>query len=196
MKPDGKGWLFAPTGLKDGPLPTHYEPVESIIQNPLYGQQANPKRIEWRRSDNPYHKPYGDPRFPYVVTTYRLTEHHTGGAMSRWLPWLSELQPEMFCEISPELARERNLKNGGWATIRTLRAEIEARVLVTRAHSVAAHPGPYHPPNRPALSLVERWTRARRCGERSHCVSWPIPNVSIQESKALTATIEPGRRRR
>ncbi len=66
------------------------------------------------------------------MTTYRLTEHHTAGGMSRWLTWLSELQPEMFCEVSPELAAERKLKNGGWATIRTARGEIEARVLVTR----------------------------------------------------------------
>jgi formate dehydrogenase major subunit len=195
LKSDGKGWLFAPTGLKDGPLPTHYEPVESIIQNPLYGQQANPKRIEWRRSDNPYHKPYGDPRFPYVVTTYRLTEHHTAGAMSRWLPWLSELQPEMFCEVSPELASERNLKNGGWATIRTLRAEIEARVLVTRRipslrirgriiHQIGL---PYH---WSSIGLVR--------GDAANDLIGFVadPNVSIQESKALTATIEPGRRRR
>ncbi len=57
------------------------------------------------RQDNPYHRPYDDPRFPYVLTTYRLTEHHTAGGMSRWLSWLAELQPEMFCEVSPELAR-------------------------------------------------------------------------------------------
>src|SRR5439155_1129961 len=83
---------------------------------------------EWKRKDNPYHRPWGDPRFPYVLTTYRLTEHHTAGGMSRWLTWLSELQPEMFCEVSPELAREKGLTNGGWATITTARGEIEARV--------------------------------------------------------------------
>ena len=66
-----------------------------------------------------------------MFTTYRLTEHHTAGGMSRWLPYLSELQPEMFCEVSPELAAERGLEHGGWATIVTARAAIEARVLVT-----------------------------------------------------------------
>jgi formate dehydrogenase major subunit len=66
-----------------------------------------------------------------VLTTYRLTEHHTAGGISRWLSWLSELQPEMFCEVSSALAREKGLRNGGWATITTARAEIEARVLVT-----------------------------------------------------------------
>ncbi|MBV9266225.1 MAG: molybdopterin-dependent oxidoreductase, partial [Acidobacteriaceae bacterium] len=132
MQPDGKGWIYVPAGLQDGPLPAHYEPEESIVKNPLYGQQCNPLRMEWIRKGNPYHKPYDDAKFPYVITTYRLTEHHTAGGMSRWLTWLSELQPEMFCEVSPELAAECKLQNGGWATIRTARGEIEARVLVTR----------------------------------------------------------------
>ena len=69
--------------------------------------------------------------FPYVFTSYRLTEHHTAGGMSRTLPYLSELQPEMFCEVSPRLAGERGLEHGGWATIVTSRSAIEARVLVT-----------------------------------------------------------------
>ncbi len=78
-----------------------------MIQNPLYGQQCNPERMEWHaRRTTRITAPYGDPRFPYVLTTYRLTEHHTAGGMSRWLSWLSELQPEMFCEVSPELAAE------------------------------------------------------------------------------------------
>ena len=169
--------------------------MESIIRNPLYGQQANPKRLEWRRSDNPYHKPYDDPRFPYVVTTYRLTEHHTGGSMSRWLPWLSELQPEMFCEVSPELARERDLKNGGWATIRTLRAEIEARVLVTRRiPSLRIRGRIIH-----QIGLPYHWSSVGlvRGDAANDLIAFVAdPNVSIQESKALTATIEPGRRRR
>src|SRR5207245_10720338 len=127
----GKGWLFAPNGLLDGPLPTHYQPQESVAKNALYGQQCNPARMQWDRKDNPYHRAYDDPRFPYVLTTYRLTEHHTAGGMSRWLSWLSELQPDMFCEVSPELAAEKGLENGAWATISTARAEIECRVLVT-----------------------------------------------------------------
>ena len=72
--------------------------------------------------------------FPYVATTYRLTEHHTaGGHVAASLPYLSELQPEFFCEVSPELAAERGLEHGGWATIITARTAIEARVLVTDA---------------------------------------------------------------
>jgi formate dehydrogenase major subunit len=166
------------------------------LKNPLHRQQCNPSRMEWmRKRDNPYHQPFDDPRFPYALTTYRLTEHHTAGGMSRWLSWLAELQPEAFCEVSPELARDAGLVNGGWATIRTARAEIEARVLVTRriqplklngriVHQIGM---PYH------------WSSKGLV--RGDCPNELIsfvadPNVSIMESKALTAAIEPGRKSR
>ncbi len=72
-----------------------------------------------------------NPRYPYVITTYRLTEHHTSGAMSRWSSWLSELQPALFCEIDGQLAQEKGVANGDWVTITTSRSSIEARALVT-----------------------------------------------------------------
>jgi formate dehydrogenase major subunit len=193
MQSDGRGWLYVPAGLRDGPLPTHYEPQESLIANPLYGQQCNPERMEWNRKDNPYHQPYSDPRFPYLVTTYRLTEHHTAGGMSRWLSWLSELQPEMFCEVSPELASLHGLKNGGWATIRTMRAEIEARVLVTgRLQPIRLKGRVFH-----QIGLPYHWSSKGIVRGDSANELIPFvgdPNVSIQESKALTAGIEAGRK--
>ena len=192
MQSDGKGWIYVPTGLEDGPLPTHYEPEESVIKNPLYGQQCNPARMEWRRQDNPYHRAYDDPRFPYVLTTYRLTEQHTAGGMSRWLSWLCELQPEMFCEVSPELAAERGLKNGGWATIRTARAEIEARVLVTeRLRPLKIRGRTVH-----QIGLPYHWSSKGlvRGDPANDLIGFVAdPNVSIQESKAFTGQIEPGR---
>lgn len=130
MQTDGKAWLFAPIGLADGPMPTHYEPAESPVRNPLYGQQNNPTRRTVVSSANPLNPSMSDV-FPYVFTTYRLTEHHTAGGMSRTLPYLTELQPEPFCEVSPRLAAERGLEHLGWATITTSRTAIEARVLVT-----------------------------------------------------------------
>jgi formate dehydrogenase major subunit len=195
MQSDGLGWLFAPSGVVDGPLPTHYEPQESVMENPLYGQQRNPARLEWNRRGNDYHRPFGDPDFPYVVTTYRLTEQHTAGGMSRWLPWLAELQPEFFCEVSPELAGERGLVNGEWATISTARTSVEARVLVTSRI--------------PPLRIGRRRRVVHQIGLPYHWGSSGLvtgdsaneliafvadPNVSIQESKALTADIRPGRK--
>ena len=192
MQADGKGWIFVPSGLEDGPLPVHYEPEESVMRNLLYAQQCNPRRMEWKRRDNPYQRPYGDPRFPYLLTTYRLTEHHTAGGMSRWLRWLSELQPEMFCEVSPELARERNLENGGWATIRTARAEIEARVLVTgRMKPLRAGGRLVHQIGLPFHWGSKGLVRGNSANELIAFVA--DPNVSIQESKAFTGNIEAGR---
>jgi formate dehydrogenase major subunit len=134
MQADGRGWLFAPTGMVDGPMPTHYESPESNIRNPLYSQQSNPTRVTFRDEDNlssPGAMGAGGEVYPYVFTTYRITEHHTAGGMSRFLPYLSELQPEMYCEVSPELAEEIGLEPYGWATIISARNAIEAKVLVT-----------------------------------------------------------------
>jgi formate dehydrogenase major subunit len=201
MQADGRGWLFVPSGLTDGPLPTHYEPHESPFPNLLYGQQANPARQRIERPDNPYHPTDGQPGadiFPYAMTTYRLTEHHTSGAMSRWLPYLSELQPEMFCEVSPELAAERGLENGGWATIITLRTAIEARVLVTdRVKPLRIGTDPPRVVHQ--VGLPYHWgTKGTVTGDAANDL-FPLvldPNVHIQEDKAATCDIRPGRRPR
>jgi len=192
MQTDGKGWLFAPSGLADGPLPTHYEPPESPVRNALYGQQNNPAR---RFVDHPYNPRNGSSEvFPYVFTTYRLTEHHTAGGMSRTLPYLAELQPEMFCEISPRLAAERGLTNGGWATIITSRTAIEARVLVTdRIRSLRVGDRMVE-----QIGLPYHWGgNGLSTGDSSNdLVNLTLdPNVFIQE-KGGTCDIRPGRRPR
>jgi formate dehydrogenase major subunit len=132
MHDDGLGWIWVPTGLKDGPLPAHYEPFESPVSNRLYRQQVNPSADRKARPDNAYAQSPGDPAYPYVLTTYRLTEHHTAGGMSRTLSHLAELQPELFCEISPALAQLVGVENAAWVRVSTARGTIEARALVTR----------------------------------------------------------------
>jgi formate dehydrogenase major subunit len=196
MQADGRGWLFVPSGLTDGPMPTHYEPHESPFDNPLYGQRANPTREQYHRPDNPYHPSNGDRGadvFPYVMTTYRLTEHHTAGGMSRTLPYLSELQPEMFCEVSPQLARERELVHGGWATIVSARTAIEARVMVTdRVTPLRVQGRVVH-----QVGLPYHWGhRGLSTGDAANDL-FPIAldsNVHIQEVKAATCDVRPGRR--
>ena len=114
-------------------MPTHYEPAESPVRNDVYKQDTSPASILYPRDPATSEQLAGHAAtFPYIFTTYRLTEHHTAGGMSRTLSRLSELQPELFCEVSPQLAAERGLANGGWATIVSARPAIEARVLVTR----------------------------------------------------------------
>ena len=120
MQSDGRGWLFAPAGLVDGPLPTHYEPQDSPVPNPLYGHGRNPAREIVDHPGNRYHPEPGSPGsevYPFVLTTYRLTEHFTAGGMTRWSPYLNELQPELFVEVSPELAALPAVKPGSRASV-------------------------------------------------------------------------------
>ena len=197
MQADGKGWLYAPAGLVDGPLPTHYEPQDSPVRNPLHpDQQRSPVRQLFGREGNLYHPSGDDPGtgvFPYVVTTYRLTEHFTAGGMTRWSPYLSELQPEFFCEVSPRLAAERGLEHAGWATVVTARGAVEARVLVTeRMAPLRAGGREVH-----QIGLPYHWGRNghARGDAANELTSIALdPNVHIQEVKALTADIRPGRR--
>jgi formate dehydrogenase major subunit len=130
MKGDGKAWLFAPSGAVDGPLPAHYEPFESPVPNAVYKQQANPATKIWEPANRL--AAVGSADFPHILSTYRLTEHHLSGTMSRWLPWLAELQPELFAEISPEHAEELGIANTEPITISTPRGAITAKALITR----------------------------------------------------------------
>lgn len=192
MKPDGKGWLFAPKGLKDGPLPAHYEAVEAPVKNALYTQQSNPTALYFRKRADNRLVALGDEHFPIVVTTYRLTEHHVSGPMTRWMPWLNALQPSLFAELSPELATERGIKHGGWLTISTPRGEIEARAMVTRrlrplrVGGKAVH----------QIGLPFHWgfqgkSRGSITNDLAHMVL--EPNVSIEEAKAFMCEVRPGR---
>lgn len=192
MKPDGKGWLFVPKGLKDGPLPTHYEAAESPVHNALYQQQSNPAAKYFRdRSDNRLAE-VGDEHYPIVITTYRLTEHHVSGPMTRWMPWLNTLQPALFAELSPELAAERKIKHGDWMVINTPRGEIEARALVTRRmRPLRIHGRIVHQIGLPFHWGFQGKSKGSITNDLAHMVL--EPNVSIEEAKAFTCNVRPGR---
>jgi len=123
MIAEGHGRLFA-AGLADGPMPEHYEPMESPVANSMTGQQCNPAVAIPGNIDN-------SGRYPYIGTTYRVSEHWQAGAMTRNLPWLVELVPEMFVEISEELAKWKGIANGEMVTISSPRGAIEAKALIT-----------------------------------------------------------------
>jgi len=192
MRPDGKAWLFAPFGLVDGPLPTHYEPYESPVKNVLYRQQSNPLAKVWNIEGNPYHE-VADPKYPIVVSTYRLTEHYLSGAMSRWLPWLSELMPELFCEISPELAQEKSITHGEYMTIETARGKVQARALVTRRMKPFIIDGKtVH-----QVGLPWHWGwQGTAQGDVVNNLSALVadPNVTIHEGKVFTCNVKAGKR--
>jgi formate dehydrogenase major subunit len=198
MQSDGRAWLYAPAGLVDGPMPTHYEPEESPVRNALYAWQSNPARQQYHRPENPYHPVDGEPGsdvFPFVFTTFRLAEHHTAGGMSRWTPHLSELSPEMFLEISPELAAERGLEHLGWATVVTSRSAIEGRVVVTdRAKPLRMDGRVIH-----QIGIPWHWgPNGLTTGDAANELLGVSldPNVHIMETKASTCDIRPGRRPR
>lgn len=195
MMLEGRGQLFVPSGLKDAPIPAHYEPLQSVVHNELYTQQSNPVLGRYHRDDNPYNEAV-DEAYPYVLTTYRITEQ--SGIMTRYVPWLAELQPAAFCEIDPELAVEKGIKSGDWVTLWTAVGEMEARALVSgrmaplrigskgkrkRVHQIGV---PYN------YGDMVGFARGDSVG---NLIAIALdPNVSIHESKTLTCNIRPGRR--
>lgn len=188
MRPDGLGWLYVPGGLVDGPLPTHYEAVESPVPNLLYKQQTSPVYKYWKDPGNELAK-MGDPKFPYVLTTYRLTEHYLAGGMSRWLPWLAELQPELFVEISPELAQEKGIKNLDWCKISSPRAQIRAKALVTKRMRPFNIDGKViHQVGMPWHWGYEGLSKGDVVNELTSLIA--DPNVSIHEGKAFVCNVE------
>ena len=134
MKPNGVGAIFGP-GRADGPFPEHYEPLESPLKkNPMSPQMINPAITRWDKigtGTSVDARATHDPRFPFVCSTYRVSEHWQTGLMTRWCPWLAEMQPEMFVEMSKELAGIKGVKNGEHVVVKSVRGEVEAVAIVT-----------------------------------------------------------------
>ncbi len=191
MKTDGLGWLYAAKGVKDGPLPAHYEPIESPVGNSLHPRQPdNPTVRTFPGPLNPLAAaPTAD--FPVVATTFRLTEHYLSGPMSRFNSWLNELMPEMFVECGPELAAEVGFANGDWVTVRTPRAGIVCRALVTsrikplRVDGRAVH----------QVGLPFHWAFAgETVGGNANDLTSIVAdvNVSMHEAKVFAVRVEKG----
>jgi formate dehydrogenase major subunit len=192
MKTDGLGWLYAPKGAKDGPLPCHYEPVESPVGNLLYPRQASSPTV--RTFDGPRNHLARSPstEFPLVAFTFRLTEHYLSGPMSRFNSWLNELMPEMFAEISPELAAERGVVTGDWVTVRSRRGALACRALVTRRILPLSVEGRrVH-----QVGLPFHWSFAGEVvGGNANDLTAILAevNVSMHEGKVFACQLEPGR---
>jgi len=188
MKADGKGWLFVPAGLLDGPLPAHYEPYESPVGNLVHPrQQSNPVAKVYHVAGNPY-APVASPDYPCVLSTYRLTEHHLSGSMSRWLPWLAALQPELFVELSPEHAAELGIENLQPVRISTPRATICAKALVTpRIRPLVIDGRTIHQVGLPWHWGYKGISRGDVVNDLSALVG--DPNVTIHEAKVFVCRV-------
>jgi formate dehydrogenase major subunit len=128
MQPYGHGHIFGP-GRQDGPFPEHYEPMETPFKdNGFSSQLNNPTALrfaaEYMAVDNP--------KYPYVATTYRVTEHWQTGLMTRHTPWLLEAMPQMFVEMSEELAEEKGIENGEKVLVESVRGNLWAVAIVTK----------------------------------------------------------------
>ena len=130
MNGEGVGRLFS-NSMLDGPFPEHYEPVEAPIPNPLHPTQSeDPVAFD-------YDKAAGRPsrfgkvdQFPYVATTYRVTEHEH--YVTQHVPLLVGLQPQAYAEVPQELADQKGIKNGDRVRVSSARGKVEVAALVTK----------------------------------------------------------------
>jgi formate dehydrogenase major subunit len=130
MNGEGVGRLFT-NSLNDGPFPEHYEPIESPITNPLHqAVSASPVAFLYDKAAGRPNR-FGNAKdFPYIATTYRLTEHEH--YITQQVPHLVQLQPEPFVELPQELAQSKSIKTGDRVRVSSKRGKIEVRAVVTK----------------------------------------------------------------
>ncbi|MBW1841603.1 MAG: formate dehydrogenase, partial [Deltaproteobacteria bacterium] len=130
MRKHGHAQIFGP-GRADGPFPEHYEPLECPVEKNLMSKQlVNPAAAIFEGKADAYAT--CDPRWPFVGTTYRVSEHWQTGVMTRHQPWLLELQPQMFVEMSEELGKLKGIKNGERVMASSARGSVECTAIVTK----------------------------------------------------------------
>lgn len=187
MKPDGVASIFGP-GLKDGPFPEHYEPLECPIEkNIMSSQRINPVIKIFEGGPDTFAT--CDPRYPFVCTTYRVTEHWQTGVLSRWLPWLIEAEPQIFCEMSQELGKLRGIENGEKVLVETQRGKLEATAIVTLRLKPFVIAG--QTVHLIGLPWHFGWLHPKDGGDSANLLTPTIgdPNTMIPESKAFMANV-------
>lgn len=192
MKPTGVGTIFG-SGLADGPFPTHYEPLECPFEdNPLYKKhRINPTvKIFAEHPEDAF--VFCDTRYPYICSTYRVTEHWQTGVMTRHTDWLRELEPQIFIEIGTELAKEKGIKSGDKVIVSSARGKIWAIAIVTdrlkpfriRGQTLHQVGLPWH--------YGWRFPEDGSGGDSANILTPTVgdPNVMIPETKAFMVNIE------
>jgi formate dehydrogenase major subunit len=185
MRQHGFAHLFGP-GLVDGPFPEHYEPLESPVSNLLSNTQVNPVVKLWRPDE------IGTPdKYPIVCTTYRMTEHWQAGQMTRNLPWLGELMPKMFVQISEELAAEKGISGGDIVTVDSKRGSVECAAIITKRLTPLMVDGKavHH------IALPWHWGfKGQFTGQSANLLTSYVgdPNTLIPEFKAFLVDVRKG----
>jgi len=133
MNSEGVALLFGPT-MEEGPFPEHYEPWETVLNsNIISNTLVNPALFAHQRAWDHERAAPGDSNYPIIGTTYRVTEHWQAGAMTRNQPWLCELMPEAFVELSEELAGILDIVNGDTVEIKTKRTALYGQTMKAKA---------------------------------------------------------------
>jgi len=187
MKPGGHARIFGP-GMVDGPFPEHYEPLECPVEkNILSSQLINPTAPIYSTDMDVYRT--CDPRFPFVCSTYRVSEHWQTGVMTRWQPWLLEAQPQLFVEMSPELAQLKGIKNGEMVTVESARGKVEAVAIVTHRFRPFRIQG--NVIHQVGLPWHFGWVHPKNGGDSANLLtpSTGDPNTRIPESKAFMVNV-------
>ena len=188
MQVHGQGALFGP-GLNDGPFPEYYEPLECpVTSHPFSKQLQNPTAMTFAGEEAK--RTVCDPRYPFVCTTYRVTEHWQTGVLTRWLPWLIEAEPQMFCEMSEELAKLRGIKNGEKVILDNPRGNLWAIAIVTKrfkpfqvmGNTVHVVGIPWH----------YGWVFPKDGGDAANLLTPSVgdPNTGIPETKAFMVNVK------
>ena len=187
MTTDGMGQIFGP-GRNDGPLPEHYEPLECAVGSHSFSKQLhNPTALKFSGPTEAH--AVCDPRFPFICSTYRVTEHWQTGVMTRNSPWLLEAEPQMFCEMSPELAAMRGIKNGDKVMMESTRGSLWAKAIVTeRIKPFTVQGQTIH---QVGIPWHYGWTWPKNGGDSANilCPSVGDPNTGIPETKAFMVNV-------
>jgi formate dehydrogenase major subunit len=128
MNQEGMGRLFVRGLMRDGPFPAHYEPFESPVTNLTAPKIIGNPAARVFKSD--LAQMGTSDKFPYAATSYRLTEHFHFWTKHARINAI--LQPELFVEISEQLAQEKGIAQGGWVRVWSSRGEIKAKAYVTK----------------------------------------------------------------
>jgi formate dehydrogenase major subunit len=185
MRKHGHGQIFGP-GRADGPMPEYYEPLECPVKShPFSSQLHNPTAISFDDEQ----KAVCDPRFPFVGTTYRVTEHWQTGVMTRNQGWLIEAEPQVFVELSPELAQMRGIENGEKVMVDSLRGSIWAVAIVTKRMKPFAIQGVEV--HQVGLPWHFGWTWPKDGGDSANILTPSVgdPNTGIPETKAFMVNV-------
>ena len=188
MKPEGHAHVFGP-GRADGPFPEHYEPIECPVEkNPLSVQLTNPVAVTYDTDMDIYKS--NDPKFPFVGTTFRVSEHWQTGVMTRWQPWLLEAEPQLFVEMSKELAGMKGIKNGEKVMVESARGKLEAVAVVTLRLSPFKICG--HIVHQVGLPWHYGWVHPKNGGDSANILtpSAGDPNTRIPETKAFMVNVK------